>query len=328
MKFVVKILIGCLITFFAHVSWGQNETYLQPFSSLLTINPAFAGYNKNTNFNTGNQHYYLNENEAYNLFYTTYDKYSEKLKGGIGVWFQHGIIGQNNISTTELGFAYSGFERKFSEGRILFSANTSVLLATKQWFAYSLDKLLINKTDTPSLPGKKFTRYYLIKPGVGFLCEIKSLTFGLSGNVPFNFNLTDDGEEGYQKPQQIPVNLSFYLAKKVGGNRRGLKSSPFEATPELIVFYNQEFVLSRANFKITHTDNIYGIFIQNDFTNNIHCLGGILGYRINNTSIHLISGVGIPGISDEIGVSFELALNITIPPIYYSKIKPWAPKRK
>ncbi len=317
-----------MITLFAHVARGQNETYLQPFSSLLAINPSFAGYNKNTNFAAGNQYYYLNENQAYNLFYTTYDKYSEKLKGGIGVWLQYGITGHNNISTTELGFAYSGFERKFSGGRIIFSANTALLFATKQWFAYTLDKLLLSKTDPPSLPGKKFTQYYLIKPGLGFLCEINSISFGLSGNVPFHFNLTHEGEEGYQKPLKTPVNLSFYLSKKVGGNRRGLKSSPFEALPELIVFYNQEFVLSRASLKITHTEHSFGFFVQNDFTNNIHCLGGTLGYRYNNTTVNLNTGIGVPGISDEIGVTCELSLNVLIPPVHYSKIKPWVPKRK
>lgn len=328
MKRVIKILIGCVFIFSTFNGRGQNETYLQPFSSPLLTNPSFAGLDKNTSFHTGNQYYYLSEDRAYNQFYATYDTYSDKLKGGIGIWFQHGLIGQENKSTTELGFAYSGFKKDIGDGNILFSANLGMLIATKQWFTYFLDEMLIKPGEVPSQPGKQFNRYYLMKPGAGFLYNSKGFTFGLSANFPLQFNLSNDYEPGYIKNEKGPLSLTLYLAKKVAGNRKGLKSSPFQTYPELTVFYNKEFVLSRASLKIEHIDLCYGLFIQNDFTNNILCLGGTIGYRLNNLSVNLNSGFGIPGISDETGATFDLSLGIIIPPVHYSKIKPWAPKQK
>lgn len=326
MKVVCKILIGCLISLSALTSLGQTETYLQSFSSPILINPTFAGLNKNTSFYTGNQFYYLNKNRSYNLLYATYDTYSDKLKGGIGFSFQHGIIGERNTNITELGFSYAGFERNFNGGRIIFSANMGLSIATKHWFTYFLDRMLIKKEETVSPPGKKFKRYALFKPGTGFLFNINTFTMGVSGNIPLQLYMAE--EDDFLNSNETPFSLSFYLEKKLGGNRRGLKSSPFKTTPQLTLFYNNEFILSRLRLKVEHIDKSLGIFIQNDFTNNIHCVGGTVGYRFNNLRVNLNSGVGVPGISDEIGITCELAINVIIPPIHYSKIYPWAPKQK
>lgn len=328
MKFDSKILITFAILLYSFTGFGQKETYLQPFSSLLVLNPTFAGRNGNTHFNTGNQYYYISEEKAYNLFYATYDKPLENNQGAIGVSLLHGTIGQYNTSTSELAFSYSGFEQKFESGSIMFSASTGILLASKQWFNYFLDNFLIKEGEEASPPGKKFSHYYLVKPGLGFLANFNSITLGLSGNFPLSFNISHSGEKGYQETEEVPLNVSFYLAKKEGGNRYGLKSSPFESYPELIVFYNKEFILSRASFKINHTDRTYGVFVQSDFTNSIHSVGGTIGYRFNNTNLNISTGVGIPGISDKLGVTCEFSVNIIIPPVYYSKINPWVPQKK
>ena len=133
-----------------------------------------------------------------------------------------------------------------------------------------------------------------------------------------------DGEEGYQKSENVPISLNFYLSKNLGGNRKGLKSSPFVATPELMVFYNEDYILSRAGINFQHTDKSYGAFIQNDFTNKIHSMGGKLGYRLNTMHIQLSTGIGIPGLSEETAITCELSLSVIIPPVHYSKSFPWA----
>ncbi len=327
MKFVFHILTASIIIFSAVIAQGQNETYLQAFSSPVLINPSFAGLNNHKSFNSGNQYYFLSKERAYNLFYASYDAPFEKIKGGFAISMQHGVIGQNNISISELNFAYAGLEQKFTGGRIRFSASTGMALATKHWFTYLLDQMFVAKGDRSSLPGKKFTRYYLLKPGLGFLCEFNSLVFGLAGNTPLHFNLSDDDSDGYQKPEDVPLSLSFYLSKKLKGNRRGLKSSPYQSVPELIVFYNREFILSRASIKIEQIDKTFGVFLQSDFTNHIHCLGGTIGYTTRHLKINLNTGIGVPGVSDLTGISCEISLNMNIPPVHYSKIKPWAPKK-
>lgn len=306
---------------------AQSETYLQPFSNLLSVNSSFAGFNGNTNYNTGSQFYRLNEDRAYNLFYASYDTYSEKLKGGIGFTFQHGIIAEQNISTSELGFSYAPFRKKTREGQIIASLDINALMATKQWYVYLLDQILLERESEPSPPGKEFARYYILKPGASFLVDTRNIIFGVSATTSLQNNLASDGEV-MPENDKLPLSLSFYLAKKMNGNRNGLKSSPYRINPELIFFYNDEYVFSRIHVKVEQIDKSYGVFVQSDFTNSVHSLGATIGYRYKNTRINLNAGAGIPGISDDIGVIMEFSLNIIIPPVYYSKINPFAPKRK
>ncbi len=324
-NFIKILLIGCILLIDLTCN-AQNETFLQPFSALLINNPSFAGFDKNTDFHTGNQHYYLSKDESYNLFFTTYDTYSEKLKGGIGIAYQHGIIGNNNISTSEIGFSYSKPINLNDDNRIIISVHSAALLATKQWFAYMADRIFIRNDDPVSPPGKKFTRYFLIKPGLGFLWDTNSFIWGASANVPFKFKLSNDETEGFQQSDQLPFNLSFYISKKMKGNRKGLKSSPVETIPELLIFYNEAFFLSRASYNVNYTDRSYGFFLQNDLKNQVHCLGGSIGYRTGNLKLKLDTGVGLPGISEYTGIVAELSVAISIAPEYYSKIKPWAPQ--
>ncbi len=301
---------------------------MQPFSGLLIVNPAFAGFEKNTSFHSGNQHYIVSKDQTYNLFYTTYDTYSEKLKGGIGLTFQHGLIANQNITLSKLGVSYAGFEIKTNTARIIPSFSTEISLATKQWFTYFIDNIFNSREEQPSLPGKQFTRYFIVKPVVGFLWDSRTITWGLSAGFPLRYSLSDDTAEGIQNEEQIPLSLSFYFTKKIEGKFKGLESSPFKVYPEIILFYNKAYLLNRVSLNMEQVTKIYGIFIQNDITNNMHCVGGTFGYRKNRFRIRLSTGIGIPGISENMGVTGELSLNIIIPPVHYSKINPWAPKRK
>ncbi|WP_346861075.1 type IX secretion system membrane protein PorP/SprF [uncultured Draconibacterium sp.] len=328
MNFKRKILLASLILFCASSADAQPETYLQPFSDRLIINPSFAGFNKNTNFHSGNQYYSVSNEKAYNLFYASFDTYSDKLKGGYGFSFQHGLIAEQNTNLTKLGMSFAGFEIKTANGRIVPSFSTKVALAGKQWFTYSLDMLFARNHSESSPPGKKFIRYFMLEPGTGFIWDTKNATWGLSANLPLVYSLATDNDENIKNPGQLPLSLTFYWAKKLSGNRNGLESSPFKAFPEIILFYNEAFILSRVSFNIEQIDKIYGFFLQNDFTNNIHCVGGTIGYHLNQYYLKLNAGVGIPGISDNMGATCELSLNISIPPVHYSKIKPWAPKNK
>ena len=144
------------------------------------FNPAFAGLDHESNFRIGDQFSRVDSAKAYNLFYATYDSYSDKLKGGIAICFQQGLIGSKNIGTTELGFTYAGIPRKTANGTIRFGFNTNILLATKQWAIYTLDRIMVNELNEPNLPGEELIRYFVLKPRVSFLWDMPALTWGIS----------------------------------------------------------------------------------------------------------------------------------------------------
>lgn len=299
---------------------AQNESFLQPFWNPVILNPGFAGLDKTTSVRTGNQHYYLNDSAAFNIFYATYDTWSDKLRGGIAIYFKQGIIGQRNISTTEIGFGYSGYPRKTKNGKIRFSAGTDFLMATKQWWVFALDGILLDPNTPPNPPGNGFLQYFLLKPRLGFLWEVESISWGITGGAPIQMKSSADTTSGNKNS----LNLSFYLSKKSEGYKKGLHSLPYRLNPELMVFYQNDFILSRFRIYVENTFSTLGLFIQSDFTNKMHTIGGTLGLAREYTRLDISMGAGIPVNSSTIGFCGEVALHLTIPKIDYGKRNPWS----
>lgn len=313
--------------FLSLISSAQNESYLQPFSNRVSINSSFAGINEIPNFNTGNQFYTVGKDKTYNLFYASYDTYSKKLKAGMAFTFNHGTIGELNTSTTELGFSYAGLRLKTENGQFIAALDIKGLLANKNWFTYLIESTFSSTQDENSPHGKQFTRYWIIKPGASALYTAKSFSLGVSASQPYYYSLNSD-DEGYEELEKQPVNLSFYLAGQKDGYWRGLKSKPYSLRPELVVFYGEEFLYGRFHIMIERVQKHYGLFVQSDFTNSLHCLGASFGYPYQNAVINVNAGVGIPGLSEDNGAVIEFSLQLHIPEIQYSKRNPWAPYKK
>lgn len=323
MRISPKIALSFILLFSGLYSRAQSETYILPFNNRVEINPALAGLNKNTSYHTGNQYYFINSEQTYNLFYASWNSYSNKIKGGVALNFGQGMISERNISTTSIGFSYSGFPVKTKNGKILLSTGMKFIAATKQFTVAFLDKLITDENDYSSLPGKAFLRYSIIKPQIGFLWSNNSLQLGFTAAMPYRFDIATDAIE----PQEstVPASLTLYISKKIDKRLRDLYSRPFRLSPELIVFYHEEYVFSRLQLLSEQTDKTWGFFVQNDFTNNIHTLGGTIGYRHNFMRFNLNAGMGIPGISDDNAFLCELSLKIVVPPFKHSKNNPWAP---
>lgn len=318
----ISILFICLLKVI--ITLGQNETYILPFSNKVEINPAFAGLNRNSTFNSGNQYYQINKNQIYNQFYSSWSWYSKKRKGGIAVSFNQGLISEKNISVTEFGYSYAGFKKRTENGNIYFSVGSNLSIATKQWTVALLDKIFVSKTDTPSPPGREFLRYTIIKPKASFLWTNESLYCGLTAAIPYRIDIASDAIEPVK--ETIPASLTFYLSKKIDKRLYGLYSKPIKITPELIVFYHEELFLSRIKITSDVSDYNWGFFIQDDYTNNAHIVGGTLGYNYNYIKINLYSGIGIPGLSSDTPFMAELSFKINVPPYNHSKLSPWSIK--
>ncbi|HPF51048.1 MAG TPA: type IX secretion system membrane protein PorP/SprF [Draconibacterium sp.] len=319
-----KIFLIVLFALNSIYSGAQNESPLLPFFNPLIVNPAFAGMDKISSFRTGNQYSLANSASSYNLFYATYDTYSEKLKGGIAFYFQQGLIGSRNISTTELGFAYAGIPKKTNTGVINFGFNTNILLATKQWIIAFTDKFTVDGRDTPNPPGTDLLRYSLIKPRVSFLWHMPDLVWGASLGSSLKINLST--EESSDK--QFPFNASLYVAKNSEGFRKGLHSQPFVIIPELMIYYTDMYLLGRLNLYTEFTSSTLGVFLNGDFLNNEYSVGGIGGLASNNFRLNLALGTGYSVSANKVGFTGELSLILKVQQFDYSKINPWAPRLK
>ena len=322
MKCILKISLVLFLQFVVFTGKAQNESLLQPFSNPMLLNPAFIGLNNETNLHVGNQYYRVDSAKAYNLLYITYDTYSEKLNGGIGLIFQQGIIGHRNLSTTELGFAYSGVPKKTPNGNFRFAVNTNFLLATKQFYVHTLDGIMLDSESPPNPPGPDLFQYLLLKPRLAALWETRTARLGITAGYPLKVNFGGSNED---LDEVVPANITLYISGNREGYKKGLRTKPFVFVPELVVFYQKDWTMARLHAYIKHTDNTFGLFLQSDITNNIHCLGGTAGISRGNIRIDLSAGAGIPGISDSVGPCGEMTLQIKVPRVDYSKINPWAP---
>ena len=317
---IQKITTSLLFFLVVFSSVAQTERNLMPFSNKIILNPSFAGLNKNTSFWTGLQFFKQPERDVYNEYSLTYDKYSYGLNGGIAFYFRQGLVGDININTSELGFAVS---RHFEANKNFFipSLNINFKYANKQWYAQFIDHILAKKIQPPSPPGAKFGRFYRIKPRPGFLWDSENYQAGISAQFPFGNQLA---KEGNQLDLFSPVFI-VHLAKKVSGQKKGLVSLPFRAKPEVVLLYSKNTILSRLSLNVEEVKHTYSIFTQNDFTRNLHGIGGTFGWKIENIRLNFAAGVSLPAISDEVAFYGEVRLGLVIPPILYSKKKPWAP---
>ncbi|MBT3385545.1 MAG: hypothetical protein HN778_00295 [Prolixibacteraceae bacterium] len=324
MKINLKIVLLLLLTFFSVKLIAQKENNLLPFSNKLLLNPSFAGLNNKTNLWTGIQLFAKSNQVVNNQFSLTYDAYSEKLKGGFAFYFQQGLLGEVNTNTSEFGFSYAGPAIKIGEGKLIPSIGTHFLYATKQWFVFSIDNLLNKKFEPPSPPGEGFGQYNIFKPQFGILYDSPVSQLGISATIHFKNNFADPENQ----QNNVATGFVFYYAKKTMGLRNELVSQPFQVYPEIIIFYQDDFFMNRASIKVEHIDRTYALFIQNNFTDNYHALGGTFGWRIDNFRINFSSGIGMPVISDEIAFFGEITLGLIIPRINYSEINPWIPQKK
>ncbi len=317
-----KILLGILFSLSILHARAQTEVPIQPFFNPLIVNPAFAGLDKVTSFQTGNQYLLADSASSYNLFYATYDTYSDKLKGGIAFYFQQGIIGNRNISTTELGFAYAGIPKKTKSGMIRVGLNANLLVATKQKTVAVLDKVMLDAITPANPPGVYLFRYAYFKPRVSLLWDMQDLIWGVSFGSSLKKNFSDKEDLEIHKP----FNASFYFSKTKNGFRKGLHSRPFNMNTEVMLYYTDEYLLGRLNVFTEFKKNTLGVFMNGNFKSEVYTVGGIGGLATGNFRFNLATGAAYCVATQKIGFTGELSLILKVPQFDYSKFNPWQPQ--
>ncbi|MFW6257472.1 MAG: type IX secretion system membrane protein PorP/SprF [Prolixibacteraceae bacterium] len=294
-----------------------------PFTNKTSLNPSFAGFNENTTVWAGYQHYIINKKEAFNQFSLSYDTYLPAIDGGILFNFNQGLLGDLNTNTVELGFGFSKhYEMK--KGTFIPSASMHFQIAGKQWYVHWIDMMLDKRYAPSSPPGADFARFFRLKPHAGFLWDSPFFRAGFSAIFPFGGYLT---EEENSKKLNEPVFI-MHLSHLSGSRRKGLVSKPFRTRPQLILLYSQNTLISKAEIHFEEVYYTYSVFAQNNFTENLHGIGGSFGWKINHLRISLSAGIGLPVISDESVFFGEASFRLIIPSSHYSEENPWSPKQK
>jgi hypothetical protein len=316
LKAAIKIGFIFIFLFCANHLFAQDGKNMLPLSNKLLLNPSFAGLDKNTTMQTGD--YFMSESKANlnHVFYLTYDTYSEKLKGGVGYYFYQGLHGSLNTNETGIGFTYS---KPISRGRskqVIPSFNLNYKLAAKQWFVQMVEPL--------GPPGQELLRYNVILPKAGILWNSPFRQIGLSLAYSIHTELADEGEPS----PPISPEVIFHYSQLIEGKQKGLVSRPFEMKPEIVVLYSGEIFLTRALLQISDIKHNYGIYVQNNFTSNLHGIGGIYGWNFNRFKLNLSIGSAHNFESENLAFFGEVALLLMLPYTHFDKKNPWATPKK
>ena len=316
MKAATKI--GFLLILLYRVSFlaAQEGKNMLPVSNKLLLNPSFAGWDKNTTVQTGD--YFMSESkeDLNHIFYLTYDTYSEKLKGGVGYYFFQGLHGNVNTNETGFGFTYSKTLPTGAGRNFIPSFTINYKLANKQWFVQTMEPL------TP--PGKELLRYNIILPRAGILWDLPGRQIGLSAAYSIHVDIADGGEP----PPPNSPEIIFYYSQLIDGKQNGLISKPYEMTPEVIILYSGEIFLTRALLQISDITHNYGFYIQNNFSSNLHGIGGIYGWNFSRFRLNLSAGSAYNFDAGKVAFFGEISLSMMLPYSHFDKKNPWSTPKK
>lgn len=315
--------IACFFFFFlACISVnGQIEKGLIPHFNKLLLNPSYAGQNRDTHIWNSLLFSSPQEKHLDNSFSLTYDTWSEKMQGGVALYFYQGLTGEVNTNTTGIGFSFSKPYESGKNSEIIPSVNLSTHAATKQWFVHVVDRMLDKETEPPSSPGEEFSRYTFFRPGFGLLLNSPYSEMGISGWYSFFQNPVNEEETN----QQDPFQLVFHFVQKMRGNRKGLISEPVKASPELTVLFSEYLILSRMGLRMERTNHMLGFFIQNNFNSNLHGIAGFAGLKFQNFRVSGLAGGTYSIPNNKPGFFGEISLGLIIPYVHINENFPWAP---
>jgi hypothetical protein len=316
LKVVSKIGFSLFLLFCANILYAQEGENLIPLFNKLFLNPSFSGWNENTSVQTGNYFFAEPEDILNHNFYFSYDTYSEKLKGGVGLLIFQGLNGNQNINTAGLGFSYSKALPTSAGKSFIPSFNLNYKLASKQWFLQFMEPL--------APPGREMFRYSVVRPGAGVLWDSPNRQIGLSLAYQFHIGISDAGDP---PPENFP-DLIFYFSKPVGGKQKGLTSKPYRFVPEIVVRYSQNTLLTRAAVRVSTVHHNYGLYIQNNFNSKIHGAGGIFGWNFGRYKLHLAAGSGYHFATEKVTFFGEVSLTLMLPYTYSDQKNPWATPKK
>ena len=104
MKSLITVLLSVSI---ALSSTGQDAHFTQFYANPVYLNPALAGLRGCPTVTMNYRNQWPGIKDAYTTYSTSFDKYSEKLKGGVGVNVFHDRSGGGRLMTTAASAVYA-----------------------------------------------------------------------------------------------------------------------------------------------------------------------------------------------------------------------------
>lgn len=333
MKAYKKIILLVVAISASYICSAQTEHGLLPFSNNLLLNPSFAGFDRASSTWSNMQIFAGSAKQINHSFTITHDSWSDKSKAATAWYFYHGLTGEVNTNHSGAGYTFAK-PIPINDGEFVPSANLNYWMYTKQWLVYLFDGQLDKTLDPYKLPGKKFFRYSILTPRIGLLWNSPIFTLGISASYShrhFELEPVSIGNAEFAQKEYLPKEQSFHMvlhySQKMRGKQNGLESQPFKASPELVVLYSDQLLLSRAGFRMEQTKNLMAMFIQNNYTDNIHGIAAIFGWRNEIIHFSLTAGGAYSIPTKKPALFGEISLGMVVPYNFVNMLDPFAPPK-
>lgn len=285
----------------------------------ILINPSYAGFDYESNVSTSWSVFAKSKDELFNEYTLVYDHYAPKLKGGTAFYLKQGLQGQMNVNTIEMGFSYSPRITRF-KGTFFPSVYIGYNKPVKQWFVYEFDEWRKSFEDYQNTPSRIFLRPDLYKIGGSVLFITNKIRFGISGNYGFQMN-RDTKIESSRLPYKILVHFSTQANRKT----KGILSRTKQISPQFILHLENGLIEGKSEILVSGRNFLYSVFLLNNLTDNIHNLGGSVGFENESMRLVFAGGFGSTLNLDRLIFNSSLSMIIKLSKENVKRIYPYKP---
>jgi type IX secretion system PorP/SprF family membrane protein len=210
--FASAILLGILSGF------GQDPIFMNPQSSLVYLNPSFAGSNGFMRYQSSYRNQWPALTGSFVNYQNAFDCYIKPMRGGVSVSYGHEDFAQGTLKSDILGVTYAQYFKLGSSLKIIpsvqFSYGRRALDVTKLNFGDMIDARRGFVFAWAPSPMEISTPKQYFDFSSGVLINYNNFYFG--GSV-FHINQPDVGFIGVSKlPARIQINSSYNLITNSG----------------------------------------------------------------------------------------------------------------
>ena len=254
----MKIFLTLFVSLFYYsILSAQDSQFTMPYSSLMDLNPAFAGSSGCSRIAGGYRNQWPNISGSFVSSYLSYDQYLKILKGGLGVNYEGSYAGQGSIKTNRISGVYSVHFPVFKNKFVICPAIEG---------AYARKKLDWSKMDFGTLIGGYGYIYNTSAPQNKEVVSYPDFSAGVIGyNKRFYggvvvFHLAEPEEGFLFSDSPLPRKYVGHFGMNIG-NVDSAKA--FSISPSVLYLQQEDFRSLTVNCAVKYDKYILGVGLRN-----------------------------------------------------------------
>jgi type IX secretion system PorP/SprF family membrane protein len=280
---------------------AQDPALTQYNSAPLYLNPGFAGSNECGRAMASYRVQWYQLGGGYTTFYSSYDHYFEKLKGGIGLMYMNDISGYGVLNSNSFDLVYSANIKLF-DNKLLIRPGIDIGYKMRK---INYEGLTFGDMIDPRRGFTYTTQEQVADPKTSFFDLSSGVVFAtkhLTGGIAMH-HLTEP-DEGFFGQSKLPIKYTMHAAGLIGAHDEPGK---FSFSPHVLFQKQQDFQQLLAGLAVKYDKYLLGASYRNKDAFIIQAGFQSKRFRAGYSYDHTISGLRrATGGSHELAMSFNI----------------------